>query len=163
MFIRACVVLCVVSLLSVDALAAQRNSRRTWVIPHVLERAGRVADTPNTVDTELHMVSFDRGATVEVRVYGDDGQPMRSRTGQPVCAPCTVTFSAGPKQLFSLDERISAAGGFAREVMTGFVVYAVSGPGEVAVQGFVVNAHTSAFDLRVVALQPQEVRGPVAQ
>ena len=162
MLIRATLLVCTALLFSADDIAAQRGAaRRTWVIPHVLERPGRVSATPNTFDTELHMVNLDRGATVEVRVFGDDGQPMRSRSGQAVCNPCTFTFSASPKQVFSLDERITAAGGFAREMMTGYVVITSSGPGEVNMQGFVVNSHTSPLHLSVFGFTPEEVRAAV--
>lgn len=153
MFIRTTLALCAALLFCADGLAAQRAVRRTWVIPHVLERPGRVANTPNTFDTELHMVNVDRTASVEVRVFANDGQPLLGQNGQPVCSPCTFTFQQSPKQVFSLDERITATGGFARPIVTGYVV--VTTTGQVNMQGFIVNSHTSAFDLSVFGFEPQ--------
>lgn len=149
-------------LLCADGLAGQRGARRTWVIPHVLERAGRITTTPNSFDTELHMVNLDRAAVVEISVFESNGEPLRSRTGQAVCNPCTVTFAAAPKQVFSLEERIEAAGGFARSVVTGYAVITSRGSTEVAMQGFVINSHTGPFDLSVFGFTPEEVRSTAA-
>lgn len=160
MLIRVLVVAFAVLLFHADGLEAQRGARRTWVIPHVLEKQGRVLTSPNTFDTDLHLVSLDQRATLEVRVYGDTGQPLLSRTNQPVCNPCTITFQSGPKQVFSLEERISAAGGFLREVVTGYAVLTSTGPGEVNMQGFITNSHTSAFDVSVFGFEPQPISVP---
>jgi len=156
MLIRAAVVLCAAILLSAEAASAQqRAARRTWVIPHVLERPGRAG-------TELHLVNLDRSATVEVSVFGDDGQPMRSRSGQAVCSPCRITFTASPKQLFSLRARIEAAGGYAGEPMSGYMVFTATGPAEVNVQSFVVNSHNFAASASVFGYVPEEVRSTLA-
>jgi hypothetical protein len=143
MLIRAAVFVCAAILLSAEAAHAQQSARRTWVIPHVLERPGRAA-------TELHMVNLDRSATVEVSVFANDGQPMKSRSGQAVCSPCRVTFTASPKQVFSLRDRIEAAGGYAGEPMSGYIVFTATAPAAVNLQSFVVNSHTSAANLGVV-------------
>lgn len=145
--------------LAAPEFAAQRaQARRTWVIPHVLEKSGRISSTPNTFDTDLHMVSLGRAGQVEVFVYDDAGQPLASRSGQAVCNPCRVDFAGRAKQVLSLEERIEAAGGFARPVMTGYMV--ITAGGEVAMQAFVVNSHTGPFDLSVFGFQPEEVRAP---
>lgn len=151
MLIRAAVFVCAAILLSAEAASAQRAARRTWVIPHVLERPGRAG-------TELHLVNLDRTATVEVSVFGDDGQPMKSRSGQAVCNPCRITFSASPKQVFSLRSRIEAAGGYAGEPMGGYIVFTATAPAEVNLQSFVVNSHTSGAALGVFGSAPEEVR-----
>ena len=151
MLIRAAVFLCAAILLSGEAAHAQQSARRTWVIPHVLERPGRVS-------TELHLVNLDRGATVEVSVFANDGQPMKSRSGQAVCSPCRITFTASPKQVFSLRDRIEAAGGYAGEPMSGYIVFTATAPAAVNLQSFVVNSHTSAANLGVVGYAPEEVR-----
>jgi hypothetical protein len=151
MLIRAAVFVCAAILLSADAAHAQRAARRTWVIPHVLER-------PSSAATELHLVNLDRGATVEVTVFANDGQPMKSRSGQAVCNPCRITFTASPKQVFSLRDRVEAAGGYAGEPMSGYIVFTATAPAEVNVQSFVVNAHTSAASLSVFGHVPEEVR-----
>lgn len=161
MLIRAAVVSCAAILLSAEAASAQRAARRTWVVPHVLERPARAASAPGA-ETELHLVNLDRGATVEVSVFDNDGQPMRSRSGQAVCNPCRITFAASPKQVFSLRERIVAAGGFAREAMPGYIVFTATAPGEVNVQSFVVNSHVSGAMLSVFGSAPEEVRSTLA-
>ncbi|HEX8211090.1 MAG TPA: hypothetical protein VF584_13030 [Longimicrobium sp.] len=151
MLIRAAVFVCAAILLSAEAAHAQQSARRTWVIPHVLERPGRVA-------TELHMVNLDRGATVEVSVFANDGQPMKSRSGQAVCNPCRISFTASPKQVFSLRDRIEAAGGYAGEPMSGYIVFTATAPAAVNLQSFVVNSHSSAASLSVFGSAPEEVR-----
>jgi hypothetical protein len=157
MLVRATLIVCAILLFSADGLAAQRAARRTWVIPHVLERAGRVANTPNTFDTDLHVVNLDQRATLEIRAFGEDGQPMLSRSGTPVCNPCTLAFREGAKQVFSLDERITAAGGFAREMMSGYLVITSTGPASVNMQAFIVNSHASSLNLSVFGFEPQPI------
>jgi len=152
MLIRAAVFVCAAILLSAEAAHAQQSARRTWVIPHVLERPGRAGGT------ELHMVNLDRSATVEVSVFANDGQPMKSRSGQAVCSPCRITFTASPKQVFSLKDRIEAAGGYAGEPMSGYIVFTATAPASVNLQNFVVNSHTSAANLSVFGYAPEEVR-----
>jgi hypothetical protein len=151
MLIRAAVFVCAAIALSAEAAHAQQSARRTWVIPHVLERPSRAA-------MELHMVNLDRNATVELSVFANDGQPMKSRSGQAVCNPCRITFTASPKQVFSLRERIEAAGGYAGEPMSGYIVFTATAPAAVNMQSFVVNSHTSAANLSVFGYAPEEVR-----
>jgi hypothetical protein len=151
MLIRAALLVCAAILLSAEAAHAQRSARRTWVIPHVLER-------PSRAGTELHLVNLDRTATVEVSVFATDGQPMKSRSGQAVCNPCRITFTASPKQVFSLRDRIEAAGGYAGEPMSGYIVFTATAPAEVNLQSFVVNSHTSGASIGVLGWAPEEVK-----
>lgn len=151
MLIRAAVVSCAAILLFAEAASAQQGARRTWVIPHVLE-------SPNRAGMELHLVNLDRGATVEVSVFANDGQPMKSRSGQAVCNPCRITFTASPKQVFSLRDRVEAAGGYAGEPMSGYIVFTATAPARVNLQSFVVNSHTAAASLAVFGHVPEEVR-----
>jgi hypothetical protein len=63
----------------------------------------------------------------------------------------------------SLEDLIVDAGGFpAGRVVLGFGVIVVGGadPDGVNLQGFVVNSHTSAFDVSVFGFVPEEVRAP---
>ena len=159
------------------------NSIDLIVLPHVLEKSGRINNTAFTFDTTIFATyvgaSFSgpgggggggvagkvKEATVDVYLYDDDGVPMRSATGQDVCNPCSATLSPRHRKLnLSLDEEFDRAGGFPtpQGVVTGYGVIVVGGHDDgVAIQGFVVNSHTSPFDLSVFGFEPQEIKTTV--
>jgi len=142
---------------------------KAFVLPHVLEKSG-VQGSPD-VHTELHMtyVSGLRGAKptagdakVELYLYTDTSQPFRSLTGNNVCNPCSYALNSRVrKKSVSFEQAIKEAGGYpiAPEAKLGFGVIVVSGsdPDGVNLQGFVVNSHTSAFDLSVFGFEPQPI------
>ncbi len=155
--------------LTVSALlAAVEAKAKTYVIPHVLEKSGRISSTTNTFDTTL-MITYDGGlgdtldnggATVDLYLYDDaTALPMRGSAGE-VCNPCTFQMdAANRKRAVVLDDLILAKGGFDQESKTGYALAVVSGPDPdgVVMQGFVVNSHTGPFDLSVFGFDPQPI------
>src|SRR5207249_2879173 len=105
--------------------------------------------------------------TLKLFLYSDDGTNMKSGTGQDVCAPCLFTLDETQRKLsIRVDDLIVAKGGFpaggggaASLIVTGFAVIVVGGdsPDAVNLQAFVVNSHTSAFDLSVFGFEPQPI------
>lgn len=140
--------------------ASAQSTARTFVLPHVLERPGRVGTSPNNLDFEIHFLSFGR-TPVELYLFDSGtGQPLKSRTGADVCNPCTIEFSRGPKQVLSIEERVLAAGGFARPLVSAYATLNTRGSRSlegVAVQAFVINAGPGPSDLSVFGFEPQPI------
>jgi hypothetical protein len=112
----------------------------------------------------------DVGATLDFYLYDQQtGQPMIAGGGTAVCNPCTFNLggaSGARKQTIYVDDLISAAGGYGGATSKlGFGILVVGGgdPDGVNLQGFVVNSHTSAFDLSVFCFQPQEIQAAAAR
>jgi len=159
------------------------QSKKAFVLPHVLEASGRITDTPYTFDTTITAVyapvleglsqlaprvpgfgvlPFAGGATVDLYLFGDDGaSTMKSGAGRDVCNPCSLALDSTVRKVsIRLDDVIQAAGGFGSvPTRLGFGVLVVGGmdPDAVSLQGFVVNSHTSAFDLSVFGFDPQPI------
>jgi hypothetical protein len=151
------------------------QTRRTFVMPHVLETSGRAASTSNAYDTVLSAtyaggltgVPAGAGASLSIFLYDQaSGQPMIGGGGE-VCNPCTFAMGLGGaagqprKRTIVIDDLITAAGGFGGATSKqGFAVVAVTGddPAGVSLQGFVVNSHTGPFDTSVFVFEPQEVQ-----
>lgn len=146
---------------------------KTFVIPHVLDTAGKISNTQFTFDTTM-FISYGGGfggcpdgggAQVDLYLYDNtSNQPMLSGLGTVVCNPCSyVLESSSAKLSLVVDDLIVAAGGFGQSsVKLGFAVIVVSGDPElVAVQSYIVNSHTSPSDLSTAVLSPDEL-APVA-
>ena len=145
------------------------DTRKTFVLPHILEKSGRVSNTADTFDTSL-FATYGRGldggpipassATLDLYLYDDAGQPMTGLNGN-VAFPYHLDLDATHRSAgIALEDLFDAAGGFgAQSVKLGFGVIVVGGadPNAVALQGFVVNSHTSAFDLSVFGFDPQPI------
>ncbi len=146
---------------------------RTFVIPHVLETSGNILSTSNTFDTEMYAVYTGAqagspggaGATIDLYLYDESGAPMQGN-GATVCNPCTYDLtSSGRKQSIRIDDLIVAAGGYGSStVRLGYGIIVVGGadPDNVSLQGFVVNSHTSAFDLSVFGFDPVPIASSAA-
>ncbi len=159
---------------AVALLTADSASARTHAFPHVFDTKGRVSNTPWTFDTTMFITySGDVACTggglsdqqVDIYLYDDEGHPLTSLTGTDICAPCTVTVGAADRSAsFSLETAADAAGGMPN-VLSGFAIVSVNGDDveNVSIQGYVVNAHTNAFDLSVFGFTPEEVRAPGAK
>lgn len=143
------------------------STRKVFVLPHVLEKSGLVDREPNTLDMEIHGVytgglagSAGSNALLDFYLYEETGIPMKSLSGDVVCNPCSYSWGTSPadlrKQSIRLDDLITSKGGFDIPVKTGFGILVVGGadPENVALQGFVVNSHTNAFDLSVFGFDP---------
>ncbi len=142
-------------------------STKAFVLPHVLEKSGLTSSTPFTFDTQMFMtyasglggLPAGAGATADLYLYNNDSSPMTG-AGGVVCNPCTYDFTpAIRKRSVVIDDLITAAGGFNAAVKLGFGILVVGGsdPDGVNLQGFVVNSHTSAFDLSVFGFDPQPI------
>lgn len=144
---------------------------KTLVIPHVLEKSGLTSNSQYSFDTMLYVTYVSGlggtpvgpGASVDLYLYDNNGAPWVSATGRRVCDPCVIPIAplqgSPPKVSVSLDSLVTGAGGFPRAVMTGFAVLVVNGqdPDGVNLSGFILNSHTSAFDLTMTPLDIQPV------
>jgi hypothetical protein len=125
----------------------------TFVIPHVLEKSGSVTDTPFTFDTQFSaQYSGSSGATVDLYLYDRSTGQIMTGTNGDVCNPYTFDLDASNKShSVVIDDLIVPADGFggANDIRIGFGVMVVGGqdPDGVNLQGFVVNSHSSVFDL----------------
>jgi hypothetical protein len=147
--------------------------RRTFVLPHVIEKSGTITNTNFTFDTTIFATygaglaggggGGGGGATVDLYLHDEaTGAPMLGADGTAVCNPCAFELSSSArKQSIRIDDLITAKGGF-EGVKLGFGVIVVGGadPDGVALQGFVVNSHTSPFDLSFVSTPLQPLNAP---
>ncbi|HEV2756923.1 MAG TPA: hypothetical protein VG318_14240 [Actinomycetota bacterium] len=154
------------------------TGKRTILAPHVFETKGSAKTEANATDFEIKALyrrgvvagcgggNFCPGATVSLYLFDDSGTPMQggdASTGTArtaVCNPCTRDLGTNARTVtFSLQDLITNAGGFEREVKLGYGVIVVGGqdPEGVSIQGFVVNSHTGPFDLTTSYPTFQEV------
>lgn len=142
------------------APAAAPSAPRTFVLPHVLERTGRITDTQNTFDHMIEITySGDSSATVLMHFFDSSGKPMESGTGAPICNPCTATPSTLARKVsIRIDDMITLNGGFAVPTYQGYAVFEVEGedPNNVGLTTFIVNSHTGPFDLARTEMRPVE-------
>lgn len=149
------------------------DSRRVLVLPHVFDTSGRVATTPYTFDTSMFMTYAGglagsppgAGASVDLYLLDDAGGFLVGGGGGPVCAPCSFQLGGpggGFKETVALETYIDAAGGYGPlGTMQGTALLDLSGDADqVSIQGFVVNSHSSAFDVSVFGFNPQEITAP---
>ena len=145
------------------------GDKRTIVIPHFFETKGAVESDPNSTDVDVKAV-YRRGITggcsvsppifcpvgrVSLYLFDDSGKPLEggdaaTGAGTVVCNPCTRDLGMNARTTtFSLQDLITDAGGFDREVKLGYGVLVVDGqdPDVVSLFAFVTNSHTSPFDL----------------
>jgi hypothetical protein len=163
----------VVHLATPGAASAKKLRVATFSIPHFVISPGGSTSAPNSFDTTIHAVyngglagTPDRGgAEIKLWLYDDFSSPLKTASGFAVCSPCTVAIgSSFRKTSISIGDFVESNGGFAHSgKTTGFGVMTVTGndPTSVALQGFVVNSHTSAFDVSVFGFEPQELKGAV--
>lgn len=154
----------------VSGLINSSENLRTLVVPHFLEIIGRTTNTPNTFDSSLSMTytgglpgfPTGTGATVDLTIIDEaTGLPMKTATNQDVCNPCTTVLDTTTrKRTIVVDDLIVANGGFgAQQVKLGFGIVVLHGddPSGVNILSFVVNSHTSPFDLSVFGFEPQPI------
>ena len=142
-------------------------------IPHIIERAGAISNTQFTFDTTLFATytaglagtPAGPGATIDLYLYDNStGTPLRNN-GTVVCDPCSYNFggTSPRKQSIKIDDLITATGAFDALVKLGFGVIVVKGDKDnVSIQGFIINSHTSAFDLSLSGFKviPLDAGGP---
>jgi hypothetical protein len=93
----------------------------------------------------------------------DDGSTfITGAQGAYVCAPCHYTLDgATRKQNINLDNRFLAAGGPGYGTKSGYALLDVNGDADaVSLTSLVSNSHTSAFDLSITGLVPEEIIAP---
>lgn len=158
--------------LTVEIARPARARKRAFLIPHFRETPGKAAEFAHCTDTEI-VLTYVRGltgvagrarsATVQLWLYDDaTGGPLLTADQQAVANPYEITLSADPAQrrkTIRIDDLITAKGNFDAGVKLGFGVLVVGGqdPDGVNLQGFVVNAHTSPFDLSVFGFEPEPI------
>lgn len=137
---------------------------RTLVLPHFIERSGRVETTTPTFDTSVILTYTPGqagsvpggGATAELYLYDNTGLVLKNG-GNDVCNPCDFPIGGGHphKRTIVIDDLITATGTpFDAQFKLGFGVLVVSGadPDGVVAEGFVVNSITGPFAQSRVAL-----------
>jgi len=142
------------------------------VLHHIFEKGGTIFNTQFTFDTNISMTytgglpgfPTGTGATVDLTIFDEaTGLPMKTATNQDVCNPCTTVLDTTTrKRTLVVDDEIVAKGGFGTEnLKLGFGVLVIGGtdPQGVNIQGFVINAHTSPFDLSVFGFEAQPILG----
>lgn len=157
----------VTAVAAIAALSICRSANaRVFVIPHVLESSGKITNTPFTFDSTVfaEYVGLASG-DVTVGVFDDlTGKAMTGANGSPICAPCTVNLDASRSEAsFNIDDLIEDQGGFDAAVKLGFGIIVVGGndPDGVNLQGFVVNSHTSPFDVSVFGFEPTPIASSI--
>lgn len=130
---------------------------RTFAAPHVFDQKGRISNTPFTFDTTLF---FDYAGTIEATVgmqfFGGNDAPLECDLGP--MPPFSSVIPAQQSLSVSMEDIADPVGGFPQDghIRLGYGIFVVGGadPENVAIQGFVVNSHTSAFDLSVFGFEP---------
>lgn len=161
------------SVLALPLLLPASARGKTVVFPHALEVSGRITNTQNTFDTTLFVTYVGGlangggggggGGKVNVDLYVFDeatGLPMKSGTNAEIANPLSFTLDpTDRKRTVVLDDLITAAGGFGgTAVKQGYVVAVLDGDtSNVALQGFLANAHTSALNIDGALFRPQDV------
>ena len=149
------------------------SKTKRYVIPHIIERAGAISNTQFTFDTTLFATytaglagtPAGPGATIDLYLYDNStGTPLRNN-GTVVCDPCSYNFggTSPRKQSIKIDDLITATGAFDTTVKLGFGVIVVKGDADnVSLQGFIINSHTSPFDLSLSGFKviPLDAGGP---
>jgi hypothetical protein len=140
---------------------------RAFVIPHVLETSGTILTTQFSFDTTLYATYAgglpgtvsSNGATAKLYLYDSlTGQLLKSALNEDVCNPCMFDLSTSARKAsIRIDDLIVANHGFGTETnRNAFGVVVMDGDtANAKLQGFVVNAHTSPFDLSVFGFEPQ--------
>jgi hypothetical protein len=141
-----------------------------FVVNHVVERQGTIANTQFTIDTSFYAaytaglagIPSGPGAFLNLYLFDNAGAPMKSATNQNVCAPCSFALSAAArKRSILVEDLIVAAGGFGPQtVKVGFAVLGLSGDaGHVNLDCVLANSHTSPFDLAIFDWTVQPIPG----
>lgn len=142
----------------------------TFTIPHVLETSGAIPTGNYAFDTSVFATytpglaggSTTGGATLDIYLF-DGGKPVALDSSN-VCPTCSFAMAGGRKAILRVDDLLTAhATPFDSACKLGFGVIVVAGGGSESVNlnGFVVNSHTSAFDLSVFGFAPAPIAAAV--
>lgn len=97
---------------------------------------------------------------VELYLFSNSGDPLKSDTNQNICNPCNFTLGTNNARKISiiLDELITKSGGFSEPLIQGYGLLVVKGDASsVNIQSFVVNAKNNPKDLSVFGFIPETV------
>lgn len=145
--------------------AADFPCGRVFSVGHMLASPGVQADTPYSFDTTMFYTYSaglagepgGPGATVETYLYDDNtGELLADATGSPVCNPCVMQLSqAAPKGAMQLGAVLP--GGAVLSAAVSAVCVISGDAGNVTPHAFVVNRHTSPFDLSMWSAEFSEL------
>jgi hypothetical protein len=155
----------------VDEVTTGGSDHRTFILPHVLEQAGTIANTQFTFDNTINVtyaaglggLPAGPGASIDLYLIDSDGAGFWEGADDVyVCAPCHFDLDANNrKEIIRLESLILAAGGFGFTSKTGYALIEVGGdPGAVSMRSYVTNSHTSAFDVSMAMMVPEEITAP---
>lgn len=143
---------------------------RVFSVGRMLATPGAQADDPYTFDTTMFFTyaaglagePAGPGATVETYLFDDaTGALLVDAVGTPVCNPCITPLSqATPKAALRLGGMLP--GGSVVSAAVSAVCVVSGDAGSVAAQAFVVNRHTSPFDVSIFAPAFRELSATVA-
>jgi hypothetical protein len=154
-----------------DEVSTGGSNHRTFILPHVLESNGTISNTQFTFDNTINVtyaaglagLPAGPGATLDLYLINSDGAGFWEGADDVyVCAPCQFTVDgANRKENIRLESLINAAGGFNFGSKTGYALIEVDGDADaVSMTSYVSNAHTSAFDLSIAMMVPEEIIAP---
>ncbi len=138
---------------------------RVYTVSNLPVSPGAAPGAPYTFDSTIYMTytaglagtPSGSGATVDVYLYDEDtGQLLGDPASGPVCNPCSVSLDAATRKVgFRLNDRLSP--GAVVGIAVGAVCVVSGDAGNVALEGFVVNAHTGPFDVSMSGSAFKEV------
>ncbi|MBL8028018.1 MAG: T9SS type A sorting domain-containing protein [Fibrobacteres bacterium] len=142
-------------------------TKRVFVLPHVLESSGKVSVQDLSFTTRVHAVLASglresptrQSAKIDLYLYENTGMPMRTDEGVDVCNPCSQDLTESNRTYSVEGYDLKKAKGTSSAARTsGFGIIVVSGDcDDVYLDYYVVNSHTSPFDLAVFGFNPVEV------
>jgi len=150
------------------ALVPKLASAGAYLVPHFVEKSGTVNNSTYTFDTNLYFIypggqagiPNNGGANVDLYLFDNSGNPLRSNTSLEVCNPCSYTLSISQRKvLVRIDDLIVARGGFGSGVVNGYALILVSGadPDLLHVSGNIINSKGNVLDLDISSLDIQKV------
>lgn len=136
-------------------------SASVFSIPHLVETAGTTTTSTFVFDEVVYLTYTagqagtpgGGGAAVDLYLFSESSGGLLTNNGLNVCAPCTfVLGGASPRKVsVNLESLILARGAFDSSTKLATAVVVVGGvdPGSVTIQPWLINSHTSAFDLSI--------------
>jgi hypothetical protein len=154
-----------------DEVSTGGSNHKTFILPHVVEQNGTIANTQFTFDNTINVtyaaglagLPAGPGATLNLYLINSDGAGFwEGASNAYVCAPCQFTVdAANRKENIRLESLINAAGGFNFGSKTGYALIEVDGDVDaVSMRSYVSNSHTSAFDISMSMMVPEEITAP---
>jgi hypothetical protein len=139
-----------------------------YLVSHFLEKSGTTTSATYTFDTVLYFVYpggqagivDGGGATVDLYLFDNNGNALKSGTATQVCNPCSYLLGGSQRKVIvRLDDLIVAKGGFGGGIVGGYALILVNGadPDGVRVSGQQLNSKSNTSDLDIAPLDIQKV------